>query len=225
MRRPLPKSIERMEASLSDPDAPAGFSALKADPGRIALDSLLKAADRLSFVRRLGLPPVLSEVGAPVIERFRRRVAQETAWEMRRHAQARRLGMYAIFLMAREAEITDGLVDLLVETVHKIGVTAERRTTAALARDIERVTGKDRLLADIAEAATGNPDGTVNVIFPVARETKLKAIVAEYKSRGAWEQRFIARCAAPMPGRYRRMLPRSWRFWSFVRTMRRTGPF
>lgn len=204
-----PESIDRMEASLSDPDAPAGFSALKADPGRIALDSLLKAAARLSFVRRLGLPRgILTEVGAPVIERFRRRVAQETAWEIRRHARARRLGMYAVFLMAREAEITDGLVDLLLETVHKIGVTAERRTTAALARDIERVIGKDRLLADIAEAATGNPDGTVrNVIFPVVGETKLKAIMAEYKSRGAWEQRIHHTMRGSYASHYRRMLP------------------
>lgn len=110
--------------------------------------------------------------------------------------------------MAREAEITDARVDLLVETVHKIGVTAERRTTAALARDIERVIGKDRLLADIAKAATGNPDGTVrNVIFPVAGETKLKAIVAEYKSRGAWEQRIHHTMRGSYASHYRRMLP------------------
>jgi TnpA family transposase len=203
------EAAARMEASLNAPDTPAGFAELKADPGRIALESLLKAADRLSFIRHLGLPRgLLAEVGAPVIERLRRRVAQETAWEMRRHAPARRLGMFAVFLMEREAEITDGLVDLLLETIHKIDVKAERTTLAALTRDIAGVYGKDRLLVDIAEAATGNPDGAVrDVIFPVAGETKLRAIVAEYKARGAWEQRVHHTMRTSYANHYRRMLP------------------
>ncbi|TIS62008.1 MAG: DUF4158 domain-containing protein, partial [Mesorhizobium sp.] len=157
-----PESAARMETSLNAPDNGGGLAALKADPGRIALESLLKSAERLSFIRGLGLPHnLLAEIGAPVIERLRRRVAQETAWEMRRHPPARRLGLYAIFLMTREAEITDGLVDLLLETIHKIDGKAERSTLAALTREVERVYGKDRLLADLAEAATTNPDGTV----------------------------------------------------------------
>jgi hypothetical protein len=151
---------------------------------------------------------MLSEIGPPVIERLRRRAAQETAWEMRRHAPARRLGIYAVFLMAREAEITDGLVDLLLETIHKIDVKAERSTLAALTRDIDRVFGKDRLLAEIAAAATEDPDGTVrDVIFPVAGEAKLKAIMAEYKARGAWEQRVHHTMRASYANHYRRMLP------------------
>ncbi len=199
-----------MEASLNAPDGPDGFGALKADPGRIALESLLKATDRLSFIRTLRLPRgILAEIGAPVIERLRRRVAQETAWEMRRHAQARRLGMYAVFLMAREAEKIDGLVDLLLETIHKIGVKAERKAAAAIARDIERVYGKERLLAGIAEAAMGDPNGKVcDVIFPVAGEKKLKAIVTEYKSRGAWDRRIHQTMRGSYASHYRRMLPR-----------------
>ncbi|WEX12298.1 hypothetical protein [Chelativorans sp. AA-79] len=99
------------------------------------MDSPLKAAARLSFVRRLELRRgILTEVGAPVIERFRRRVAQETALGDTAACASASAGQYAVFLMAREAEFTDGLVGLLLETVHKIGVTGERRTTAALAR-------------------------------------------------------------------------------------------
>lgn len=139
-----PEAIMRIEVSLGEPDTRTGFAAMKADPGRIALESLLTAADRLSFVRELDLPRgLLADVGASMIERLRRRVAQETAWEMRRHTPTRRLGLYAIFLMMRQGEITDGLVDLLLETVHKLDVKAERSTLAALTRDIERVYGKD----------------------------------------------------------------------------------
>ena len=60
---------------------------------------------------------------------------------MRRHPRERRLGLLALYLVTREAALVDGLVDLLIETVHKIGVKAERRTAAALVRDVERVHG------------------------------------------------------------------------------------
>ncbi len=203
-------TITMMDASLCTPDGATGFAALKADPGRIALESLLKAADRLSFVQSLKLPrPLLAKIGTPVLEQFRRRVAQETAWEMRRHPDVRRLGMYAVFLMAHETEIIDGLVDLLIETVHKIGVKAERAVETAAVREIERVYGKDRLLAGIAAAAIGMPDGRVcDVIFPVAGEKKLSAIVREYKSRGDWGRRVYLKMRSSYASHYRRMLPK-----------------
>ena len=161
-----------MEATLAGAGDGPSFAALKADPGRVALESVLRVAGRLSFIRGLALPrEALAGVGPAVIERLRRRVAQENGWEMRRHPRERRLGLFALYLVTREAALVDGLVDLLIETVHKIGVKAERRTAAALVRDVERVHGKERLLVDIAAAAVDDRDYPVRtVIFPVAGE-------------------------------------------------------
>ena len=159
-------------------------------PGRVALESVLRVAGRLSFIRGLALPrEALAGVGPAVIERLRRRVAQENGWEMRRHPRERRLGLFALYLVTREAALVDGLVDLLIETVHKIGVKAERRTAAALVRDVERVHGKERLLVDIAAAAVDHPDDPVRTaIFPVAGEGKLRAVMAEHRARGTWDR-------------------------------------
>ncbi|WP_247642873.1 hypothetical protein, partial [Roseibium sp. TrichSKD4] len=66
---------------------------------------------------------------------------------MRRHPRDRRFGLYAIYLAHREREVTDGLIDLLIEVVHKFSIRAERRIEAALAKDFEKVHGKNRLLA------------------------------------------------------------------------------
>ena len=41
-----------------------------------------------------------------------RRVEGETAAEMRRHNETKRLGLLAIYLMSRRAQLLDGLVDL-----------------------------------------------------------------------------------------------------------------
>jgi len=203
------ESVVAMEASLNEDEGVVSFAALKADPGRIALESVLRTADRLAFIRGLGLPhTLLANVSTPVIERLRRRVAQETGWEMRRHPAPRRMGLYAIFLMACETKIIDGLVDLLIDTVHKIGVKAERKAVQALTRNVERVYGKDRLLAGIAQAAVDEPDGTVRtVIFPVAGEKTLKAVITESETQGSWEAQIQTLMRRSYAQHYRAMLP------------------
>lgn len=91
---------------------------------------------------------------------------------MRRHTPQWQLGLYAIFLMVREAQITDSMIDLLVDIVHKIGVRSKRKAVAGIAHDIEKVYGKERLLFDIAGVSVASPEGRVcDVIFrwPAAR--------------------------------------------------------
>jgi len=203
-------AVAAMEATLAGTGGGPSFAALKADPGRVALESLLGVADRLAFIRRLDLPrDALAGVAAPVIERLRRRVAQESGWEMRRHGQPRRLGLLTLYLLSREAALVDGLVDLLIDTVHRIGVRAEKRVLGVLAGEIERVHGKERLLAELAEAAVERPDEAVRVvIFPVASEARLRAVVAEHRARGSWDRQVQTTMRRSYAGHYRRMLPR-----------------
>ncbi len=55
-------------------------------------------------------------------------------------------------LISRKA-IIDDLIDLLVETIHRINVRSKRKVISGIARDIEKVYGKERLSVDIATAA------------------------------------------------------------------------
>lgn len=48
-------------------------------------------------------------------------------------------GMYAVYLLSRETQLTDATVDLLIETVHKIGTRLKRKVVGDSAKDIERV--------------------------------------------------------------------------------------
>ena len=107
-----------------------------------------------------------------------RRVEGETASEMRRHGETRRLGLYALYLMDRRRRMLDGLVDLLLKILHRLQTRSRRKVIGAIARDIERVHGKERLLVDIAEAAIDDPQGrVVDVIYPVAGAAKLSAVM------------------------------------------------
>jgi TnpA family transposase len=206
----LPETLKAvLDASLADADPVTGFTGLKTDPGKANLENILTAAKRLEFLRSLALPAGLLAGGNDAVSRsFRRRVANETPWRMRQHPAGRRHALYALFLAHREREITDGLIDLLIETVHRITSQARHTVVKRIAKEVDKVEGKERILVRIAEAASANPDGTVrDVVFPVASLDTLSAIIREYKAAGTFERQVHAVLRASYAGHYRRMLP------------------
>ena len=120
---------------------------------------------------------------------------------MRRRGDGRRIGLYALYLTDRQKKLTDDLIDLFLEITHRLQTRSRRRVIANIARDIERIYGKDQLLCAIAEAAIDDPEGrVVDVIHPVAGVAKLKAVIEEHRASGTLEKsasRLL--CAAPMP--------------------------
>jgi hypothetical protein len=118
--------------------------------------------------------------------------------------------LLAALCWSRTAEITDALVDLLIDVVDKIRVRAENRVEKALVADLKRVSGKQGLLFALAGAAIDHPDETVRTaLYPVVSETTLRQLVKEAK---ASEQLFRHQVRKEIRGsyshHYRRMLPR-----------------
>src|SRR6266581_435913 len=112
---------------------------LKADAGAISLESVIVEIAKL--------------------ERLRQRAAAEAPNELRAHAPALRATLVAALCWLRQREVTDSLIDLLIQVIHKIGVRAEKRVEKELLDDFKRVTGKVTVLFHIAEASVEKPDG------------------------------------------------------------------
>jgi hypothetical protein len=129
---------ERLHALLSDDGEGAAFTRLTADPGRVGLESLLAEIAKLDRIRALKLAPdLLRGLHPDLIARFRRRATIETAWELRRHPEHIRLPLLAFFCVLREAEVVDGLVELLIQVTHRITVKAERRVIEELVAEAQ----------------------------------------------------------------------------------------
>ncbi len=203
-------AIAKLEASLAQPGEPTGFYRLKDDAGAATLESMLMVTQRLGFIQSLALPKdMLAGVGRHFIDRLARRVSGETASEMRRHNRIYRLGLYAVYLMARESALIDNIVDLLLETVHRISARSRRKVVTGIAKEIERVYGKEKLLADIALASIDEPTGRIcDVIFPVANESKLSSIIKEFKAKGGLDRRVQKVMRGSYSSHYRPMLPK-----------------
>ena len=61
----------------------------------------------------------------------------------------------------RKTELTDGLVELLIQLVHKISVRAERKVENEISADFRRVHGKNGILVRLAQAALDLPEEVV----------------------------------------------------------------
>jgi TnpA family transposase len=183
---------------------------LKADPGRASLESIQEELVKLEVVRATGLPGDLFAGVAPQILRtYRHRVAVEESYELRRHPDALRTTLLAAFCSVRGPEIFDGLVDLLVGTVHRIESRAERKVDRQLLDDFKRVAGKDNLLFQVADASLAHPDGVVReVVYPIVNEETLRALVKEWKASGPRYRRIVqTTIRRSYQAYYRRMMP------------------
>ena len=202
---------DRLGTLLADDGDGTAYARLAADPGRVGLESLLAEIAKLERLRALALPPDLLRGPHPhQAKRFRRRAAVESAWELRRHPERIRLPLLAFWCAPREAEVVDGLVELLIQVTHRITVKAERRVVDELVEEAREVRGKAGILFRVVEAASGSPEGVVReVIFPVIGEGTFDALVREARALGTPQSRRVHTAVRASYGSYyRRMMPK-----------------
>ncbi|HZM66318.1 MAG TPA: DUF4158 domain-containing protein, partial [Nakamurella sp.] len=220
--RLAPATVQRISALIDDgehgegdtsDDEPPMLAMIKEAPGNVSLETLLAEIGRLLRVRAIDLPADLFDDVAPkVVAGWRARAAVESPSHLRDNPEPLRLTLLAALLHAREREITDTLVDLLIATVHRIGARAEKRVTQELVNAFRRVTGKENILFRVAEAALAAPEGTVReVVFPAVAggEQTLRELVHEFKTQGPIYRRTVqTTLKASYTNHYRRGLIR-----------------
>jgi len=217
-RRFTEQIVERLPASaiaglerLLDAEQDGALAELKSDPGKPGLNTILDEIAKLERIAQLELPADLfADCSEKLIATWRARASTAYPSDLRAMPQPIRLTLLAVLCWARIAEITDGLVDLLIDVVHKIRTRAEDKVEGELVRDLKKVRGKQGLLFALAEAAVEHPDETVReALFPVVSEVTLKQLVAEARAN---ERVFQARVRKVIRGsysnHYRRMLPK-----------------
>jgi TnpA family transposase len=214
-----PTAIEQLEDLVAedDPasaDATAGrgaYAELKADPGQLGLDTLLRELAKLERIRTVGLPDGLfTDASEKLLASWKARASSEYPAWMRAHPPAIRVTLLASLCWVRAAEITDSLVELLIALVHKINAHAERRVEKELVDDLKRVRGKEGILFALAEAAVEHPDETIRrALFPVVAEGTLRNLVSEAQAnKNAFDKRVRTVLRSSYSNHYRRGLPK-----------------
>jgi hypothetical protein len=204
-------SPQQDETSLESPgEDPIPFNSLRAAPGRVGVASVLKEIRKLRTLTALALPASLFAPMPPKgLATYALRAATEPPSDRRRRPVATRLTLLAAFCWQRRKGIIDGLVDLLLQVVHRITVRAEKKVVKELLKAVQHVHGKTTLLSKLAEAAVTQPDGTVRaVVFPAVGEATLHRLGQESQTQGpAYRYHVHSIVRRSYSHHYRQMMP------------------
>jgi TnpA family transposase len=114
----------------------------------------------------------------------------------------------AAFCQQRTGEVIDGLVDLLLLVVRRIGAKSEKHVKKQYLDEIQTVEGKQQLLRRVAEASLAGPEKTIRAgIFPVMSEEKCKSILKEHQAKGEYQEQVYQGMRSSYRNHYRRMVP------------------
>jgi hypothetical protein len=218
----LPRLLALVQTGDSDPDTAEGDAAaevedpgllrwIKSAAGDVSLKTMLDEVAKLEAIRAFELPPGLfTGVAARVVAEWRHLALIESPSHVRRRAGQMQAAMLAALLVTRQQEITDQLVQLLISTVHRIGLRAEKKVFRQLAAEFTRVGGKENLLLKVADAALRRPDETVRqVVFPLVGPENLRILAAEFRAgRTAIQTKVQATYRESYTRHYRRGLVR-----------------
>ncbi|MFW7382245.1 MAG: DUF4158 domain-containing protein [Oligoflexus sp.] len=211
IHRKIPKKSKSAIDEILSTNSELSLPEIKSDPGKVGIDSLIKESRKLAALREINLPDNLftRSISKKHLIKLKRRFSSESLHEINRHPPNIKYSLFAAFAHVRIQEITDGLVDLLIQIIHKIGARAENKVTKELVRDFKKVRNKDSIFCRVAEAAVSNPKGKVEqVIFPVANENVLKDIVKELKATGPFYRYKVQNVMrASYVHHYRKMVP------------------
>ncbi len=142
-------TTEPTAAPSDNPFQASLFSHLNSSPGRASLNSLLEEVSKLQHLRQISLPDDLfRDVSPKVLRTYSARAAIEYPSHLRFHPEPIRYTLVAAFCWLKTTDVTDNLVDLLIQMVHGIGTRAERKVDAVLMQDFKRVTGKYNILIE-----------------------------------------------------------------------------
>ena len=186
------------------------FKWLTDEAGNVSLNTAQKEIAKLKRIRQVGLlDSVFDQIPPKIIERYRQRAVTEPRRELERHPAPIRYTLLASFCYLRSRQITDVLIDLVIQLVHKIETHAKKKVEQAYLKEVKHVRGKSTLLYLLAEASLENPEGKVcEVVYPVVSEQTLQDVVKEYRASGTtYTSKVYRKMRASYSHHYRRLLP------------------
>lgn len=184
---------------------------LKESTGNVSLKTFLKEIKKLKYINEIRLNEnIFGKIPNKIIHKYSQRVFSEDLTELQKHPDNIRYSLLASFVKIRGMEITDNLVELLIQLIHKMTIRAENKTDKELLIDAKKVNGKSAILFRMAEISIEEPKGIIEEeIYPEIGEHKLKELVKESKSFNiSYKKQVYLKVRGSYANHYRQMIPK-----------------
>jgi hypothetical protein len=129
MRAGLDELLEPDRSTAETSENPwSRLAKLKEDPTGVDLKNTLEVGEKLQQLREIGLPlNLVEDVDPKWIELYRQRATAEPPYDLKLHPAPIKYTLLVAFCLIRQAEMTDQLVELLIQIIHKISTGAKRK--------------------------------------------------------------------------------------------------
>lgn len=161
---------------------------LKKDIKGSKLTQIEYELQRLSLLRSLAIKScAFQKVPRQFLHKYYLRVMVSTPSRLKEFSQQNRYGMLAVFCHMRVQEMTDGLIDLLIQKLKKVRKNAEVHVNKKAVKEIKPVGGKFDILYTLASVAASNPEGVIKeTVYPVVSQQVLLDLVSDLACRKGW---------------------------------------
>lgn len=180
-----PGTRSKLLNSMSGAGGVLSIHDIRMDPGKVGVNTFKQVFEQLRFILSLNLPSQKIADLSPVwLTKVERRMNRQDPSDLRRSSDVKQVGLYAAYLFRREIQITDSLIDALINAVHKIRTNAENRMKVDLGNNIKSVYDNEKLLKMILRESIVRPNAKVkDVIFPIISAPDAMLIVNQKRGK------------------------------------------
>jgi len=187
------------------------FNDFNIDPDGANVESVFNESNKLKTIEGMMIPEdIFKDIPSKILKKYYKRSKAENISEFKRHPDAMRNGLLAIFFHFKSMDIKDNLVDLLIKILNNLDTNANRKIKKELAEETNYTRDKNKLLLRIAKAVVASPEAkTCDIIYPIVDEQKLKDLINELenKSDDILNKKNYNNMRSSYQRHYRRILP------------------
>ncbi len=191
-------------------DNASRFSKIKRWPGGLCLKTILSEAEKLKFIQSLSLPECITILPNKTLMKYYRNICTKYPSTIKLMPEARRYAFLSVFVLIRERQITDNLVELLIRLIKKFITAGKNKLQRELSTivEIKRGCSQKTLLKMLAVTILGNENSIIKeAIYPVISKDRLEAIKEDGKDiQQTYEHLVHNRSRSSYVHHYRRML-------------------
>ena len=182
---------------------------LKYNYGKASLETITACAKKLAQIKQINLLslPDIEKMPINLAKKYHLQVMNSFSSELSQIVDNKRHVKLLCFCYYQSIYLTDNLIDILIQLVHRIDIRAKKKVMKEFWENRKETYNKDRILVNIAEISINNPKGIIEEkIYPKVSKEVLENILKKSRGEAYYKERKYSHMHSSYAKHYRRMI-------------------
>ena len=154
----------------------------------IKVEEIELETEKLKFLKLLNYPPILTKLTPKHLKRYYRNIISKYPSAIKEMPETNKYALLVIFCFVKKIDISDTLVEILINVTHKIFITGENRSKIQLSKlkEIKKSYNHKQTLKILVDAILDSEDNVVKqAIYPKLSKKKLLLLQQQLSDNSA----------------------------------------